>query len=83
MAEVLPFAPQGGARFPKPLSDERMRHIAGLEAALRVALEEARWDLEAGMPYLGTALRLTEKLELPRMVVDFSDTTSRDADVVS
>lgn len=60
MAIVVPFTNRGG-RIPQALTEGRLRAIAGLEAVLSTLREEAYEDLAAGMPYLGTDLRLAPK----------------------
>lgn len=79
MALVLPFVRKKGARNPQALTEERLRDIARIASLLRVALNEAYSDLEVGMPYLGTALRLRDGAELPRFVIDASENLLRNA----
>lgn len=79
MAEIVPFVTKKGARIPKALTKERMLKIAGLMLALQAELNEAHMDLEYGMPYLGTSLRLQERVELPPLVIDQSETILRNA----
>lgn len=63
MALVVPFLRREGGRVPQALTEDRLKTIAGMELALKTMRDDAYGDLAAGMPYLGTQLRLAPRFE--------------------
>lgn len=77
MAKIVPFVSRKGA--PLALTEARLLHIARLQCRLKKALQRAYEDLECGMPYLGTTLRLSDERDLPVFVVDAAENVLRSA----
>lgn len=69
---VLPFT-RRGVRPLKALTDERLRRISGLAAALQHEVTDAEHDFECGAPYVGTPLRLGELPDLSGLILDVSE----------
>ncbi len=70
MALVVPFLRSKGGRAPQALTEERLKELAGLEAAVKILRDNAYADLSVGMPYLGTQLRLAPRFETRFSVLD-------------